>query len=140
MSATAITVGDPLPFLDTGTMTRHRIALYAHGSGDVNPIHVDSDFARDTAGLPDVIVHGMYTMGAMSRLVTTWGGPGCIRSIDTRFDAMVPAKASVRCSGVIVAIGPAEGGELVTIELAAVIGDGTRVASGSAVAYRPRSA
>ncbi len=133
MTTDHLEVGDPLPALATGAMSRHRIALYAHGSCDLNPIHVDVDYARDTAGLPDVIVHGMYTMGAMSRLVTQWAGPGSIRTIDTRFEAMVSVGQSIACSGRIAAIERSEDGALVTVDLEAAVDDGTRVASGHAV-------
>lgn len=135
MNATDISVGSALPVLSTGRITRHRIACYAHGSGDLNPIHVDSDFAREKAGLPDVIVHGMYSMGMLSRLVTQWAGVGSVRSIETRFAAMLPVHASLECSGHVDAVAPAEGGVLATVLLAARQADGTVVASGSAVVF-----
>jgi acyl dehydratase len=40
MNALDLTVGTTLPPLHTGPITRHRVAMYAHGSGDLNPIHV----------------------------------------------------------------------------------------------------
>ena len=42
---------------------RETLVAYANASGDQNPIHQDEDFAR-SVGLPDVIAHGMWTMGA----------------------------------------------------------------------------
>lgn len=135
MSATMPQVGEALPALDSGTITRHRIALYAHGSGDLNPIHVDPDFARDQAGLPDVIVHGMYSMGLFGRLLTGWAGPNSVRSLDTRFEAMLPVKESLRCEGVVDRVEPADGGALVSVKLSARKRDGTGIASGSAVVF-----
>jgi len=143
-----IRVGSPLPPVHTGPITRHRVALYAHGSGDLNPIHVDPDFAREQAGLPDVIVHGMYSMGQLSRLLTRWAGPDCVRTIETRFAAMLPVKASLRCEGVVEAVQAADGGALVTVRLSATQhpegqgegsepGEGTLVASGSAQVFVP---
>ena len=135
MNSTELAIGTRLPPLHTGDITRHRIAMYAHGSGDLNPIHVDPDFAREKAGLPDVIVHGMYTMGMLSRLVTRWAGAGQVRSIDTRFGAMLPVHAALDCEGMIEAVEPAPGGSLVTVKLAATQADGTAIATGSAVVF-----
>lgn len=135
MNAFNLTVGTTLPPLHTGPITRHRVAMYAHGSGDLNPIHVDPDFARDKAKLPDVIVHGMYSMGMLSRLLTQWAGAGSVRSIETRFAAMLPVKASLHCEGVIEAVEATEGGSLVTVKLAAAQADGSAVASGSAQVF-----
>jgi acyl dehydratase len=111
------TPGSTLPPLDSGIITRHRVALYMHGSGDTNPIHVDSDFAREKAGLPDCIVHGMYSMGMFGRLLAAWGGPGSVQTIETRFAAMLPVKERLLCEGVA---------------LKATCSDGTLIASGSA--------
>jgi len=135
MNALDLTVGTTLPPLHTGPITRHRVAMYAHGSGDLNPIHVDPDFARDKAKLPDVIVHGMYSMGMLSSLLTQWAGAGSVRSIETRFAAMLPVKASLHCEGVIEAVEATEGGSLVTVKLAATQADGSAVAAGSAQVF-----
>ncbi|MBC7941624.1 MAG: dehydratase [Chitinophagaceae bacterium] len=130
-----LSIGATLPPLSTGPITRHRVALYAHGSGDLNPIHVDPDYARQQAGLPDVIVHGMYSMGQLSRLLTRWAGPDSVRSIETRFAAMLPVMASLECNGVVEAMQPVDGGSLVTVKLVATQGDGMAVATGSAQVF-----
>lgn len=49
---------------------------YADASGDRNEIHVDSDFARNSAGLPGIIVHGMCTMAFAARAVLKAAGQG----------------------------------------------------------------
>ena len=134
MNTLDLTIGSALPPLSTGPVTRHRVAMYAHGSGDLNPIHVDPDYARDKAGLPDVIVHGMYSMGMLSRLLTQWAGPGSVRAIETRFAAMLPVKASLECSGVI-EVQATEDGSLVTVKLTATQADGSAVAAGQAQVF-----
>lgn len=50
---------------------RADLARYADASGDRNPIHLDEAAAK-AAGLPDVIAHGMYTMGLVSRAILEW--------------------------------------------------------------------
>lgn len=42
---------------------------YAEASGDHNPIHVDEEFAKNMAGLPGIILHGMCTMAFASKAV-----------------------------------------------------------------------
>jgi acyl dehydratase len=63
---------------------RQDLVRYAAASGDLNTIHWDEATAR-AAGLPDVIAHGMYTMGVAGTALTRWAGPGSVRSYRTRF-------------------------------------------------------
>lgn len=132
MNASMIAAGTELPILSTGRITRHRVACYAHGSGDLNPIHVDVDYARQQAGLPDVIVHGMYSMGMLSRLLQGWAGPGSVRELQVRFEAMVPVLAGVECRGTVESVEAVQGGVLASVRVQAQLEDGTSVASGSA--------
>ncbi len=132
--------GTALPTLATGTITRHRVALYMHGSGDTNPIHVDSDYAREQAGLPDCIVHGMYSMGLFGRLLAGWAGPGRVRTLETRFAAMLPVRESLDCGGVVEAVEETADGWLATVALKATRGDGTLIASGTARVFVPAAA
>ena len=50
-------------------VTRADLVAYAGASGDFNPIHWNERFAT-AVGLPGVIAHGMFTMGAAVQLVT----------------------------------------------------------------------
>lgn len=74
----------------TVTVDRDRLVAYAEASGDQNPIHQDAEFAR-SVGLPDVIAHGMWTMGAAFDVVTAYvcGDPGRVLSCSARFTGMV---------------------------------------------------
>ena len=45
---------------------------YAGASGDFNPIHVDAEFAKQV-GLPDRILHGLWTMAQVARAQTHHG-------------------------------------------------------------------
>lgn len=65
-----IQVGDELPTLEI-KFTRADLVAYANASGDQNPIHQDEVVAK-SVGLPDVIAHGMLTMGRAIRVVTDW--------------------------------------------------------------------
>lgn len=71
------------------TFTREQIAAYAEASGDVNPIHLDDDFAR-SVGLPGVIAHGMLQMGILATVAAEEaGGPKRLRRLSVRFAGMV---------------------------------------------------
>ncbi|MGH3908954.1 MAG: MaoC/PaaZ C-terminal domain-containing protein [Pseudonocardiaceae bacterium] len=76
--------GDELPPLHV-RLTRAELVRYAGASGDFNPIHWNERVAREV-GLPDVIAHGMLTMGLAARLVTTWAGdPAAVVECGVRF-------------------------------------------------------
>lgn len=84
---------------------RPDLVRYAGASGDFNPIHWN-DRAAAEAGLPDVIAHGMLTMGLAIRSVTEWaGGPGAVAEYRVRFRRPVPVpddkRALVVVSGMV---------------------------------------
>lgn len=60
---------DKIPF---EAITREQVRDYAEASGDHNPIHLDPEFAKK-AGLPDVIAHGMLSMGLAGLALEKWG-------------------------------------------------------------------
>lgn len=69
---------------------RSRLVRYAGASGDFNPIHWNERFATEV-GLPGVIAHGMWTMGAAVGVVADWAGdPGAVLDYQTRFARPVP--------------------------------------------------
>lgn len=71
------------------TVSRQDLVKYAGASGDFNPIHWNEAFATGV-GLPGVIAHGMFTMGAAVQLVTDWAGdPAAVVDFQTRFTKSV---------------------------------------------------
>ena len=59
---------------------------FAGVAGDANPIHWDED--AKLAGLPDVIAHGMLTMGLGAGFDSAWsGGPGAVTRYAVRLSA-----------------------------------------------------
>ena len=97
----SLKVGDEIPALKIPPVSRHTLALYCGASGDHNPIHVDLDYAK-SAGLNDVIAHGMLSAGYLARMLTDWVPQSTIRSINNRFTAMTHIGDSVTCTGKIV--------------------------------------
>ncbi|SPM39435.1 dehydratase [Mycobacterium numidiamassiliense] len=85
-----VKVGDELP-AQHARLSRGDLVNYAGVAGDANPIHWDENLAR-LAGLPDVIAHGMLTMGLGSGFASAWtGDPGAV----TRFAVRLSAPAVV---------------------------------------------
>lgn len=84
LAAAQVEAGDELPPL-TVPVRRDSLVRYAGASGDFNPIHWNEAFAR-SVGLPDVIAHGMFTMGAAITCVTRWAGdPAAVVEYGVRF-------------------------------------------------------
>ena len=107
-----LTIGQDLGSRTIG-VTRQDLVKYAGASGDFNPIHWNESFATGV-GLPGVIAHGMFTMGAAVQLVTDWAGdPAAIVDFQTRFTKPVPVSdttgtdqpgASIEVSGTVGAL------------------------------------
>lgn len=104
-----LAVGDELPTRVT-QLTRGDLVNYAGVAGDVNPIHWHDDVAALT-GLPDVIAHGMLTMGLGAGFVTGWlGDPGAVTRYGVRLSnyTVIDARSSgsVEFSGRIKSLDP----------------------------------
>jgi acyl dehydratase len=81
-----VAVGDELP-VHHARLSRGDLVNYAGVAGDANPIHWDEDIAK-LAGLPDVIAHGMLTMGLGAGFASAWlGDPGAITRYTVRLSA-----------------------------------------------------
>lgn len=90
----SVAVGDPLAPVSV-TLTRADLIRYAGASGDFNVIHWDERAAL-AVGLPDVIAHGMLTMGQALQIVTEWlGDPGAILEYGVSFKRPVVVDAMV---------------------------------------------
>jgi acyl dehydratase len=122
-----IAAGQVLPALRLPPITRTTLALFAGGSGDHNPIHIDLDVAR-SAGLDDVFAHGMLSMAYLGQLLTGWVPQERLRSFHVRFAAITPVHARPTCTGRVVSV--ADG--VARLELAVTLADGTVTLTGDA--------
>jgi acyl dehydratase len=135
--ASEVTVGEELPGA-TIHVDRERLVQYAGASLDRNRIHWDERFAKQV-GLPDVIAHGMFTMGAAVTVVTGWvGDAGRVEEYGTRFTkpVVVPwdTGADIVVTGVVKAVDPDS--RRVTVELTATCG-GEKVLGRAIAVARP---
>ena len=79
-----LTVGDVVARREV-VVDRARLVRYAGASGDFNPIHWNERVAT-AVGLPGVIAHGMWTMGAAVGAIVDWAGdPGAVVDYQVRF-------------------------------------------------------
>jgi acyl dehydratase len=131
----ALQPGTPLPVLALPAITRHALALYCGASGDHNPIHVDTDFAK-SAGMPDVFAHGMLSAAWLGRLLTDCVPQSAIRSLDVRFVAMTHVGERITCTGKVVEKFEHEGRRCVKLQLATASQDGiTKLTAEAVVAW-----
>ena len=81
-----VKVGDGLPARHA-KLSRGDLVNYSGVAGDANPIHWDESIAK-LAGLPDVIAHGMLTMGLGAGFASAWSGdPGAVSRYAIRLSA-----------------------------------------------------
>lgn len=129
-----VSVGTELPSRSF-PITRADLVRYAGASGDFNVIHWNERIAVGV-GLPNVIAHGMLTMGLAGRVVTDWiGDPGALVEFGVRFTrpVVVPdddAGAIVEVSAKVTAVGD-DG--LVTLALTAIFEGSTVLGKAQAV-------
>ena len=75
---------------------RALLKQYADASGDQNPIHQDETFAINV-GLPNVITHGMLTMGLVGKYAADWaGGSAQVKEYSARFTKPVIVPEGVK--------------------------------------------
>jgi len=129
---TTLQPGDALPALELPPISRLTLALYCGASGDHNPIHVDSDFAK-SAGMPDVFAHGMLSAAWLARVLTQWVPQSAIRSFDVRFAAITHVGERITCTAKIAEKFEHEGQRCVKLQLATANQDGLTKLTGEAL-------
>lgn len=77
-------------------VNRALLVDYANASGDQNPIHQDEAFAK-SVGLPDVIAHGMFSMGLAGSYLSELEGSESVTEFSAKFikPVVVPANIDV---------------------------------------------
>lgn len=122
----------------TKTVTDADLVLFAGVSGDINPMHIDQEYARKTM-FQGRIAHGMLTASFISAVLgTKLPGPGCIYvSQNLKFKAPVRPGDTVRAKVTVKAIDLERG--RVTVDTVCSVAD-KPVIEGEAVLMVPRKA
>ena len=123
LSVSDVEVGQALPPLAIH-ISRENLVQYTGASLDRNRIHWDERFAT-SVGLPDVIAHGMFTMGSVINIVSGWvGDAGRIVEYGTRFTKPVVVPYDSGADVVVTAVVAAVDDQTrrATVELTAMCG------------------
>ncbi len=117
-------------------LSAHDIQCFAALSGDVNPFHVDRDFARDQ-GFEEIIAHGIWGASLISAAIgTRLPGPGTIL-VSQKLDFLQPIEADDRIRTIVrVARKEAEGRRL-TLDCRCERDDGEVVLKSTAEVIAP---
>jgi len=126
-----IKIGDSAEY--SKQVTRHDLELFAKTSGDVNPIHLDDEYAKSTE-FGECIAHGMWSGALISAaLATKLPGPGSIyRSQTLKF--LKPAKINDVLTVKLEVSAIKERIKLVTLDCTVTNQDGVKIATGTAEA------
>jgi acyl dehydratase len=100
-----------------GPLGREDLQRYAQASGDLNPLHLDPDFARQ-AGFDDVIVHGMLGMALLGRLLEEGFPTNPLKLFRSRFRNIIPLGQPIKCTARL----EQRGGDSAVLTLTASIG------------------
>ena len=118
------------------TVTEADVVLFAGISGDINPVHLDNDYAKDTM-FKGRIAHGMLTASFISTVLgTKLPGPGCIYiSQNLKFKAPVRIGDTVKARVTVTAVDQERG--RITVATVCHVGE-TQVIDGEAQLLVPR--
>ncbi len=94
-------VGDQLDEI-VQSVDQSMINAYADASGDINPLHIDPDFAKTTF-FGRTIAHGLLTLAFVSRVLSAWNWQGWAYGGDLNVSFLGPVYPgdTVRVSGEI---------------------------------------
>jgi acyl dehydratase len=116
--ANPMKVGTEFPQFTFPGITRSQLSLFAGGSADHNPMHIDVDAARK-AGFEDVFAPGMLVMALLGRAMTSWIPQSSLRSWNVRFVAITNVSDVLTCRGQVTSISAGIGQAEVTVVNAA---------------------
>jgi acyl dehydratase len=129
-----ITIGQTASY--TKSVSEKDIQLFAAVSGDVNPVHLDAEFAAATM-FGERIAHGMFTGALVSAaLALELPGPGCIylgQNLSFRAPVLIGDTITINLE----VTAKREDRKYVTLACVAVNQHGKKVATGEANVIAP---
>ncbi len=129
-----ITLGQTATY--SRTLTEDQLTLFAAVSGDVNPVHLDADFAATTQ-FKERIGHGAWTSAAISAaLALELPGPGTIY-LNQSLSFRAPVKLGDTITVKLEVTDKADDKKFVTLTTKVVNQHGKTVAKGTAQVMAP---
>ena len=137
LDAKTVQVGQDIPQLKKGPITKEMLKVYGPAAGDPNPMHVDEEFAKN-AGYPGVFAHGMLSMGYLGEFLVQTAGVGNVRKFRARFAKLTWPGDVVTCKGMVTAVQDEPGARVVDCDIWTETQSGERKVVGSATLALPR--
>ncbi len=104
------------PFVDS-PLRVYDFVRYQGASGDLNPIHYDTEFAQ-SAGYPTPFAVGMLQAGILSTYATDWLGAENLRRFKVQFREQAWPGDVLTYTGEVVAVREEDGQRFADLELA----------------------
>jgi 3-hydroxybutyryl-CoA dehydratase len=118
------------------TITEREIILFAAASGDVNPLHLDADYAATTP-FGEPIAHGILSASLISSAIALeLPGPGVVY-VGQSLRFLRPVKAGEQLTARIEVTAKRDDKKFVTLDCEIVNQHGKPVVSGEAVVLAP---
>ena len=128
--------GSVLPAYTGTPLTVTDFVRYQGASGDMNPIHHDTEFAN-VAGYPGPFAVGMLAAGVLSNYVTDRFGPANLRRLKVRFRAQAWPGDILTYRGIVTDVREVDGVQLLDLDLECIRQDGDLHVTGSATVVLP---
>lgn len=132
-----VQIGDELePYsVKAGYMELNR---FAAANNEFVMIHMDPDFSKNVAKLPDVIVMGNLKLAYIANMLDAWrGGAGWVSRLEVSFRGMDPVNETLTAKGVVKAKREEDGEKLVDLDVWVENGEGKKTTPGSATVSLP---
>ena len=111
---------------------------FAAANNEFVMIHMDPDYSKNVAKLPDAIVMGNLKLAYIANMIDTWrGGAGWVSRLEVSFRGMDPVNETLTAKGVVKAKREEGGEKLVDLDVWVENGAGKKTTPGSATVSLP---
>ena len=91
---------------------------FAGANDELVPIHMDPDYAKDVAKLPDVIIMGNLKLAYIANAITDWAGDeGWITKVSVEYRKMDTVNSTITAKGKVTKKFQQDGKNLVELEI-----------------------
>lgn len=133
-----VQVGAEIPSF-TRKCTLMELNRFAGANEEFVPIHMDRDYSKNVAKLPDAIVMGYLKFAYLGNMLTNWiGEDGDLRKISVSYRSMDPVDYTLTAKGKVTGKQEKDGQALVECEVWVENQEGTKTTPGTAVVALPK--
>lgn len=134
----SLKVGEEIPKLVKGPVTRQHLAEWCAAENDYYPIHYNDQLAK-SMGLPGAPIQGTYRYAMMGQMVTRWlGKTGQLRRITCSYRGLNLEDETITARGTVKSLAPDGDGGVAVLEVWVENAKGERSSSGEATVWLPR--